>query len=74
MKIKWVDYAYPSSTYAKRFGFNKVGCFVVLVADSSKELPKAILAYKTEQEAIDSANLLTNQWWSVYVKQGRKIA
>lgn len=72
-RFKWIDFAYPTSDNAKKFGAYSTGCYVIYTA-TKKGLPKAFKAYMTEQEAINSANTMPHQWWPVYVNQGRKIA
>ena len=57
---KTVEFSYPTSNNANKFGF-KEGCYCVeLIPDNG--YPKAIAAYKTEREAIDHAHSLDYPW------------
>lgn len=64
---KTVEYSYPSSTNAKKFGFYNEGCYSVELMDGIKP-PKAIAAFKTKAEAINHAEALPNEWHPIYLK------
>ncbi len=72
-RFKRIEFAYPTSDSAKKFGAYSTGCYVIYTA-TRKGLPKAFRAFLTEQDAINSANTMPHSWCQLYLNQGRKIA
>jgi len=58
---KSVDYAYPTSTTASKFGFGRTGCYAVYERKGNQP-PKAIAAFATLDEAKEHAALLPHPW------------
>ena len=51
MKVKAIEYSYPTSPNADRFGF-KTGCYTVEIGELPKVKPfKAVAGFKTITEA-----------------------
>lgn len=61
MKTKSVEFAYPSSPQANRFGFAKLGCYVVELSEGTNP-PIAIAGYFTKLEAWQHADTLPEPW------------
>lgn len=71
-RYKVVEFSYPTSPNAKRFGFYHNGCWTVEVeCGIGREI---IQGFETQQAAIDYANELVLDWYPAYIKQGRKTA
>ena len=49
-KFKAIEFAYPSSTNAKKYGFENVGCYIVDTIDG-KTIPQVLGAFATVAEA-----------------------
>jgi hypothetical protein len=60
--LKSVGYAYPTSTYATKFGFAKVGCWIVFTHKVVESVGKPIAAYATQEEADAHASRLPADW------------
>lgn len=58
---KRVDYAYPTSSYATKFGFYNTGCYVVEVCVGIRP-GKAVAAFATLTEARAHADTLPHEW------------
>ena len=54
MLVKSVQYSYPSSPNAERFGYED-GCYTIEVGDESKPL-SAVAAFETLEEAREHAD------------------
>ncbi len=63
--VKCVDYSYPTSTNAVRFGFHK-GCWTVNLTTFSETCgnTKAVAGFATFAEARAHAETLPNEWAS----------
>lgn len=68
--LKTVEYSYPSSTNATRFGFGDKGCYTVEEIKQTDKGSKtvAIAAYLTKPEAVKHAETLPHQWHPLYLK------
>jgi hypothetical protein len=64
---KTIDYAYPTSTSAKKFGFYNTGCYVVQLWDGIKP-PKALAGFGTKHDAVKFAETLPNEYHPIYLK------
>jgi len=53
-KEKQVDFAYPTSINAEKFGYSKTGCWVLKIGKAGKPL-NAIKAFETQKEAVKHA-------------------
>lgn len=69
--VKCVDWSYPTSTNARRFGFVGVGCWTVNVCEFGRDaegrlfaVTKARSGHATEAEAIRAAAELPEAWAS----------
>jgi len=62
MKYKSIDWSYPTSANAERFGFND-GCWTVSVKEPGG-LPNADAGFATKAEAIEHAQSLPYDWAS----------
>ena len=64
MNCKQVNYAYPTSDIAKRYGYYSTGCWVIEVGPGSyTPWPKEIVSvWSTEREAITWANRIDLPW------------
>ena len=61
MVVKSVEYAYPTSPHAEKWGFGKSGCYTVQQGEQT--LPKVVIAAYTEQaDAIAHAERLELPW------------
>ncbi len=67
---KSVEYSYPSSPNADRFGFAD-GCWTVEVISGITGYPRAVRAFGTQAQAIDNASKMGLEWNSHYVALGR---
>jgi hypothetical protein len=71
MITKTVEYSYPSSTNADRFGF-KNGCWCVeLIPDNG--YPKAIKGFESEKEAVDYAVNMPEPWSACWLHVQRNF-
>lgn len=70
---KGVDYSYPSSTNAQRFGFAKQGCWTVSL-HSPDHTPIALAAFPTEAMAYDFANQHPAPWHPLWGKKPLAVA
>lgn len=66
MKTKSVEFAYPSSPDAVRFGFAKLGCYVVELSNSVQTV--ALAGYYLRRDAMAHAEELPEDWSSNFVK------
>jgi hypothetical protein len=66
-QVKWVDYAYPTSPNADRFGFEN-GCYCVVVANIEGGKPKTISAYATKSEALAVAKAMPQSWSAFWLR------
>lgn len=67
---KMVDYAYPTSINAIRFGFGNVGCWVVAKHfrhETEFFAPIALSGHATREEAIDAARNVPLPWNPIYI-------
>lgn len=63
MKTKTVNFSYPTSPNAQRFGFNKTGCFTVELTDPKGIVyPEPLRAFATWDEAVNDAKTMPNAW------------
>jgi hypothetical protein len=62
MNVKSVEWAYPTSTCARRFGCGPIGCWVVDVGQRGEPLRVAVAAFETREQAIDHALALPHEW------------
>lgn len=70
---KSIEYSYPTSTNAKKFGFYNDGCYTVELHDAVRQsTPKAIKGFKTKAEAAIFAETLPNEWSALYLKYNQK--
>lgn len=60
MKTKSLDWSYPTSDNAVRFGF-KAGCWTINQYQQGR-LPLALRGFATREEAITFAETLTLRW------------
>lgn len=69
---KTVAYAYPSSPYARQYGFYKEGCYVVerinTSADGQQMSSIGLSGHATEQEAVEAAALNPLPWLPMTVR------
>lgn len=65
--VKLVEYAYPTSDNATRFGFND-GCYTVEVWNRTTLLPTALSGHKTRDQAIEYAKLIALPWAESFLK------
>ena len=66
MIYKSVEFSYPTSSNAKKMGFNKTGCWTVETRESGKA-GKAIKGFLTREEAISHAETMKNEWCPIYL-------
>lgn len=64
--VKAVDWSYPTSTNAKKFGFHDQGCYTVSIGARSEPL-KAIAGYADRAEAIKHAESLPFNWSTAFL-------
>ncbi len=64
MKTKKVEFSYPSSPNADKFGFNK-GCYTVELVDADG-FPEVISGHETLKEAMLAADSLPNEWYLLF--------
>lgn len=68
MKTKTVDFAYPTSTVAGRFGYSDTGCYVVGVKASDEAKQRYKAAFATKKKAIEYGNTLAIPWHPLWVR------
>lgn len=65
-KTKRVEWAYPTSTNAVKFGFGKVGCWVVQTIERSGSWfvwpPKALKGFASKDDARAHGETLSCEW------------
>jgi len=66
MKTKSVEWSYPTSPNAVRFGF-KNGCWTVQICTGTGE-PRSIAAFITKAEAIAHAQQIKLDWNPAYTR------
>lgn len=60
---KEVNWSYPTSPNAVKFGFSKSGCFTLSVIDRKDfKLPKGISGHPTREQAIDAGIAIDLPW------------
>ena len=59
--FKYIDWSYPTSTNAERFGFSDIGCWTILVGPRA-EFQAAVSGYATIEEAQAAAEALPHDW------------
>lgn len=59
---KLVEYAYPSSTTATKYGFADKGCWFVSLYEATSWERKILQAFATKAEAYAYAEGLPNSW------------
>lgn len=64
---KTVEYSYPTSPNATKFGFGKTGCYCVKTIKENNP-GVAVAAFATEQEAKKHAEALPFEWHWLYLK------
>ena len=73
---KGVDYCYPSSPHAERFGYARTGCYVCCLID--REFNSTVVsAHATREAAFDAAAALPNAWhplWRRYDQEDQDAA
>ena len=64
MESKQINYAYPTSDIAQRYGFPNSGCWVIEIGKGSfSPWPKEIVSvWATEREAIEWAHRIDLPW------------
>ena len=60
-KTKTVEFSYPTSDNAKRFGFYSTGCYTVETVTGIKP-PKSLAGFKTRAEALAHAKTIDLPW------------
>ena len=53
--VKSVEYSYPSSPNAEKFGFGNTGCYTVETADSVHGIPISHKAFANRRNAVQYA-------------------
>jgi hypothetical protein len=64
---KMVDYSYPTSPNAQKFGFNQSGCYTVTIIFGIRT-PKSLAGFATKEEAIKYAETLPHEWNWMHLK------
>ena len=59
--FKTVGFNYPTSTNAKKFGYNETGCWTVALMDEHYKT-KYLSAHPDKETAITEAEKLPNDW------------
>lgn len=58
---KLVEYAYPTSGFAKQFGFEKTGCYLLQTADPVNG-HRTFGGYRTAAKAREAGELYPHPW------------
>ena len=70
--VKSVQWSYPTSDNARRFGHRFTGCWTVEIIEYDAEglrlPPVAIEAYQMRKDAMASARTLPNKWDSIFLR------
>ena len=66
MIYKTVEFSYPTSSNAKKMGFNKTGCWTVETRKAGG-VGKAIKGFLAKDEAISYAENMENEWCPIYL-------
>lgn len=64
-RVKSVEWAYPSSDTAKRFGKTRTGCWTVQVGNAGEPM-EAITAHAERDSALRHAHALACEWDSMF--------
>lgn len=68
MKAKTVQWSYPTSTNAKKFGFNDTGCWCVEFQEGNNP-PEAMQGFPSRSSALHAARYLDHlPWHPLFVK------
>jgi hypothetical protein len=65
-RFKSVEWSYPTSTNAKRFGFHDTGCWTVQLTKGIRP-PKATAGFKTREEAMAHAETMSEKWSNLFL-------
>jgi len=68
MKTKLVQFSYPSSDNASRFGFAKLGCYTVETWELP-DAPVAIAGYYNKADAMAHAETLPEPWNPMFLSR-----
>jgi hypothetical protein len=70
---KSVDYSYPTSPNAERFGFSKSGCYTISLNDpTGVRTPVAVSAYSTLDEALKAVGQMPQPEYEILMMFYRK--
>ena len=69
MRTKTVEYSYPTSPNAERFGFGNEGCWTVEYNYVSK-LPEPIKAFERIEDAVEYVLGLPEPWSLAFLRYG----
>lgn len=67
MSYKSVEWAYPTSDNARRFGFVKSGCWTVETSAAGKP-PKALAGYAQKADALAHAKTIELNWHPAWLR------
>lgn len=67
LRAKSVEFAYPTSTNAARFGFSKDGCYTVELGFPGQPAV-AVAGFATREEAIAAAKLQPEPWSALFTR------
>lgn len=67
MIFKTVEFSYPTSPNAVKFGFGKVGCWTVETAEDSNP-PKAVKGFSLRDDALAYAESLEFSWSPIFLR------
>lgn len=62
---KTIEWAYPSSDFARKFGFYNEGCWTILIKQGINP-PKGVSGHKSKLDAFIAAQKLDNPWNKVF--------
>ena len=69
MKTKTVEYSYPTSPNAEKFGFGETGCWTVEILEPGK-YPISCTAFEDIRDAINRALEMPEKWNPSFLKYG----
>lgn len=71
--VKAINWSYPSSGNARRFGFHDAGCWTVSVGEFGQPL-KGVAGFAEKPEAIAHAKALPFEWDTILGKKAPEAA
>jgi hypothetical protein len=67
MKVKSIQWSYPNSDNAKKFGYKTEGCYTLQIGEHNQPL-EAVAACRELAPLVTQGNQLFNREWLQYIR------